>query len=244
MLTTLESRAAAAESEFGCGAHRDRRRSGHESERIHFKRSRAGVSIRTGSLTGSRTGSLRPHRDARVRSQRRRRIAGRSSKGRSGISPPVRRRSSIDSAESKAAASECTSHRQPCCSPPTTPRRPRPKPQTASHRRSTAAVHRARHCRVEAMRRGDRVGTCQFVSGGGMAREVFTVARRSCGCAAGKATLATGRNRGAALASRCGTRVKAGSDGMCALPLFLPTFVGNAAQECSPPLGTSIHEGI
>ena len=76
MLTTLESRAAAAESEFGCGAHRDRRRSGHESERkLHFEHSRAGVST---------------------------------------YGQP---------------------YRQPYWQPPATPRRPRPKPLTASHRR-------------------------------------------------------------------------------------------------------------
>ena len=90
----------------------------------------------------------------------------------------------VVSAESKAAASECTSPRQPCCSPPTTPRRPRPKPQTPSHRRSTAAARRADDGRVEAAEEAAS-GACQFVPVG-MAWELFPVARRSCGCAAGK----------------------------------------------------------
>ena len=56
-----------------------------------------------------------------------------------------------------------------------------------------------------------------------------------------KATaLPTGCDRGAASASRCGTRVQAarGSVG-CALPLFLQMPVGNAAQQCPPPLETT-----
>ena len=115
------------------------------------------------------------------------RIAGRSStdraasrpgaaaEGSSASFPPNRRRRRANALRTGSRAARLRPHH-------TTP---------ASEATDGIASPQHRRCASSRRRpsrggRGDRVGTCQFVSGGGMARELFPVARRSCGCAAGK----------------------------------------------------------